>query len=643
MATGGPYTACMSGTPETSGTAPTAPDLGSRQLALAIANPRLTEQMASVVFRKADANRDGRLSYEELLRLLPQLYQELGLPLVDDEPSQMKLVWNRMRRFDRSSDGFLELSEFLQLYRWTLHRKYEDLKPPHFTRSEMLKSARPGVPAQFYAINDLLGTGSFGIVHGVTEKTTGLQRVMKTVNKMKLEASGSPLACLDEEIKVLALLDHPRVLRFFEWFADSENIYMITDMCWGGELEEVIQDAFLQRQLLPQLWVRRIFHQATDAIGYCHSKGVMHKDLKFQNILLQNKLTEKSRAQDINIVIIDVGLAELFGPRHGKPCRCRQRSGSLPTMAPEVLAGDFSYKCDIWSLGCMLYAAFNKNPIQTPGQAAMYPYPFCTGKPGRGDPLGMGNLLREQKKGPNMKYLDANLGVHDLVRRMLSFEESKRPSAEECFHSTWLSCAPGSMREEEQELAKEETIAAILAPASGKQEHRTWWQAATTEAACQLPGSLLEPLARRFKAQLRNASGAIEKQALVDMLVKMKVPADKAERAACAADFSGDGLIEFSEFVAVCLPAARELFAISLQTAFHHFDTNSNGNLDCKEVEQLLVSGKIEEGHLPRSKTIQAMVEELDANHNGLISFPEFQQYFMTVDNDMDGASLDRR
>lgn len=44
-----------------------------------------------------------------------------------------------------------------------------------------------------------------------------------------------------------------------------------------------------------------------------------------------------------------------------------------------------------------------------------------------------------------------------------------------------------------------------------------------------------------------------------------------------------DGLIEFSEFVAVCLPAARELFAISLQTAFHHFDTNSNGNLDCAQ------------------------------------------------------------
>ncbi|CAE7509138.1 CPK4 [Symbiodinium natans] len=632
----------------TAGSSPSCSPLGSpsqydyedtamdeRQLYLAIQNPRLTEHLAASLFRRMDKSGTGRLSYHELLRFLPILYQELGLSLVKDTATHQKLVHNRMRKFDRNGDGSLDQREFLQLYRWTLHRKYEDLKPPKFGRSALLRGAKPGVPAQFYDFGDMLGSGSFGIVHSVTQKATGVKRVMKTVNKMKLQESNTPLACLDQEIQLLAMLDHPRILRLYEWYSDSENVYIITDVCEGGELFDLVRASHDQQQSIPEAWIRRIFTQATEAISYCHGKGVMHKDLKFENLLLQKSLTHRSRLEDVNIVIIDVGLAELFGPSHGKGMRSSARSGSLATIAPEVLQGDFCYKCDVWSLGCMLYAVFNSQPTYMPGpdgNDTLYPYPFCP-QPSQRDRLGVEGLMQQQRAGPNMRRLNASPAVKDLVGRMLCFEEEARPAAKECLRSPWLAWG-GSTPLECQAQSKQESLKIMMSTiVDHDREHRTWWRAVTVQAAAQLPGGVLEPLAQLFRqAHEGHTDGAIEKGALVLMLERLKVNPELAQSAADGADFDGDGLIEFSEFVATCLPSARELFAVSLQMAFHSFDTNSDGTLDRAEVAQLLQSGQIEETHLPKTKTVQEMVEELDLDHNGVISFSEFQHYFMNVD-----------
>ncbi|CAE7227197.1 CPK4 [Symbiodinium necroappetens] len=609
--------------------------MDERQLALAIQNPRITEHLAAGLFRRMDKSCDGRLSYHELLRFLPILYQELGLSLVKDTTTHQKLVRNRMRKFDHDGDGCLDQAEFLQLYRWTLHRKYEDLKPPKFARSGLLRGAKPGVPAQFYHFGAMLGQGSFGIVHSVTQKATGIKRVMKTVNKMKLQESNTPIACLDQEIQLLAMLDHPRILRLYEWYADSENVYIITDVCEGGELFDLVKASIDQKQPIPEEWVRRIFLQATEAISYCHEKGVMHKDLKFENLLLQKSVSSTSRLEDVNIVVIDVGLAELFGPSHGKGMRSSARSGTLTTIAPEVLQGDFCYKCDVWSLGCMLFAVFNPQPSYIPGpdgNPILCPYPFHP-QPTERDRLGLDVLMQQQRKGPDLRRLTAGHALKDLVGRMLCFEEEQRPSAKECLRSSWLGSG-GNTPLENQAQSKQESLKIMISPViDHDREHRTWWRAVAVQAAAQLPGGVLESLAKLFReAHEGQTDGAIEKHALVQMLRRLKVSPELAQSAADMADFDGDGLIEFSEFVATCLPSARELFAVSLQMAFHSFDTNSDGTLDRTEIAQLLQSGQIEENHLPKTKTVQEMVEELDLDHNGVISFSEFQHYFMNVD-----------
>lgn len=568
------------------------------------------------------------MSIHELRPLLSKLQEEIGVPLVSD--NEDGALTNKMRKFDIDGDGQLSQKEFQLLFHWALVRKYEELDPPRFKRGDVIGGAHRGVPSKFYNIGKQLGQGSFGIVHLVSHKASGLERVMKTINKDKAAQNNTPVAMLQQEIDMLAMLDHPHILRLFEWYNDHQNIYMIMDLCAGGELLDMIKDAMSWGFIVPESWVQRVFCQAIEAIGYCHQKGVMHKDLKFENLMLQRKMTQTSTVDDIHVVVIDVGMAELFGAQHGKGNRSNVVAGSLATMAPEVLTGSFSYKCDVWSLGCMLFAILNPQPFYIPdgkGGQILYPYPFYP-EPTAADPRGIETFKEAQRRGPPMQLVTAaSRHAQHLILQMLSWSDQTRPTCQECLKHPFFTNPDDGCKPQKSIRITPELVQSL----TQDHEHRAWWRAATLEAALNLPASKIEPLARMFKGIDLDKNGTISCAELVTALLKMNVSQEDAQRAARMADIDGDGEIEFSEFVACCLPASKELFSIALQVAFQSFDKNGDGVLDKFEVMEMLThsQGAL---HMPSSKTIEEMVNELDTDHNGRISFAEFQDYFMHVD-----------
>uniref|UniRef100_A0A7S4RSE4 non-specific serine/threonine protein kinase n=1 Tax=Alexandrium monilatum TaxID=311494 RepID=A0A7S4RSE4_9DINO len=600
------------------------PDFESRQTILALNNPQVLERCAGLLFRKSDLNGDGFISLDELVQLLPELHQHIGLR--PPEEDARRLARTRMRKFDRNGDGVLSEVEFIELYRWALWRRYEDLNPPKFRRGDVVGRAHRGVPSQYYDIGKHLGAGAFGVIHEVTQRQTHIQRVMKTINKEQAEASGSPLAMLQQEIDVLSMLDHPHVCRLFEWYNDLHNVYIIMDECKGGELLELVLDASNGNWALPEAWVSRIFRQATEAIAYCHASGVMHKDLKFENVMLREKVTKGSCLEQIETVVIDVGMAELFGPQHSKSSRSNQRAGTPATIAPEVIRGDFSYKCDIWSLGCMLFAMFNSRPFLIPGPQGemLYMYPFYP-TPTQEDPQGLEALFAAQQRGPPMEQVaSASPAAQEVILRMLQFSENLRPNAQECLVMPWLSLRPSTTHQGEVRFSKE-----LVNAITQEREDMRLWRATVLQAASKLPGSTLEMLEQVFEDMDVRKRGSLSLRELAQALERLGVSPKQAAQAAEAADFDSDGQIEWSEFAALCLPASRELFAVSLQVAFQSFDLNQDGVLDPGEVLELLRSGSVDEVHMPTSRAVEVMVAELDRDCNGRISFSEFHDYFV--------------
>eukprot|EP00435_Cladocopium_sp_Y103_P031438 s345_g7.t6 len=307
---------------------------------------------------------------------------------------------------------------------------------------EMFISRRQGRPEDHYRVLGVLGKGSFGVVRKVQCRQTKAMRVMKIVDKQKALSGGYPLKLIMEEIDKLKSLDHPAVLRLFEYYADSRSLYLITDLLPGGDLLEAVEKSYAERKQLPEGWVAVVFRQACEGVAYCHAKGVMHKDLKLENIMLCS-------IEPPEAVVIDVGLAELFPPSEAESFKSADAAGTLATMAPEVIRGSFNAKCDVWSLGCCLYALLCTRPrrlrdspetepsnVEDDGSYYNYFYPF---RPPLGESRSeLKAYLERQKRGPDLARLRCSAAADDLVKEMLAYEEPSRSQMRQILAHRWL-------------------------------------------------------------------------------------------------------------------------------------------------------------------------------------------------------------
>jgi len=138
-------------------------------------------------------------------------------------------------------------------------------------------------------------------------------------------------------------------MRIFEFTSDESYYYIISEYIPNGELF----DKIIHRKFLSEEDGAYVVKQLISAITYCHAKGVVHRDLKLENILIDS-ITEDNK---INIKVIDFGTAMFFSPD-------KKIEGTLGTpyyVAPEVLMGTYTEKCDLWSIGVILFVLLSGN------------------------------------------------------------------------------------------------------------------------------------------------------------------------------------------------------------------------------------------------------------------------------------------
>lgn len=144
-------------------------------------------------------------------------------------------------------------------------------------------------------------------------------------------------------------LDHPNIIKLYETFEDSRNIYLIMEMCEGGELF----DRIIDKGHFTEVEARAIFLAIMQAINYCHSNGIAHRDLKPENFIFLSK------HDDSPLKVIDFGLSKNFVTDTSV---MSTKAGTPYYIAPEVLAGKYDQACDIWSSGVILYILLSGVP-----------------------------------------------------------------------------------------------------------------------------------------------------------------------------------------------------------------------------------------------------------------------------------------
>ncbi|UZJ57511.1 hypothetical protein CBS101457_006831 [Exobasidium rhododendri] len=200
----------------------------------------------------------------------------------------------------------------------------------------------PAPLSKKYLVTDrVLGHGSFAIVKLVKERSTGEERALKIIAKRPLKENNENM--LKEEIAILGKVEHPHIIKMWDMFETKEGVFIVTDLCRGGELF----DRLVEKVHYNELDARHITRQIFEGICYLHEHDVIHRDLKPENILLRDK------SEPSNIVISDFGLSK-FIPDDGH--LLMTACGSPQYVAPEVLLGNgYGPSVDIWSGGVIAY------------------------------------------------------------------------------------------------------------------------------------------------------------------------------------------------------------------------------------------------------------------------------------------------
>ena len=154
-----------------------------------------------------------------------------------------------------------------------------------------------------------------------------------------------------KESNALKSLNHKNIIKLYHTFLHDNNVVLIMEIADGGELKTYVE----KQGFLSESEARNIFRQLVDALGYCHGRYIIHRDIKMENIIFKSET-------DRTIKLIDFGIA---GTNYGEQ-GSKINAGSLLYMAPEIFEGKYesSPAIDIWSMGVLLYVmVYGKMPF----------------------------------------------------------------------------------------------------------------------------------------------------------------------------------------------------------------------------------------------------------------------------------------
>ncbi|XP_039003142.1 CBL-interacting protein kinase 2-like [Hibiscus syriacus] len=210
-----------------------------------------------------------------------------------------------------------------------------------------------------YEMGRLLGQGNFAKVYHGRNIETGQSVAVKVIQKDKVSKVGM-IDQTKREISAMSLVKHPNILELYEVMATKTKIYFVMEYAKGGELLQKVLKGKLREDVS-----RKYFQQLISAVDFCHTQGVYHRDLKLENLLIDENGALK---------VSDFGLSALAESKH-QDMLLHTTCGTPAYVAPEVIhrKGYDGAKADVWSCGVVLYALLAGSlPFNDSNLMAMY-------------------------------------------------------------------------------------------------------------------------------------------------------------------------------------------------------------------------------------------------------------------------------
>lgn len=430
------------------------------------------------------------------------------------------------------------------------------------------KEAHRNINDYYTLTEDKLGKGSYGEVKLGYLKNTKLKRAIKIIDKAKVRN----VKRFRFEIEIMMKLDHPNVLKLYDYFETEAYVYLVLELCTGGELF----DRIIAKKYYKEDEARIIFEQMVKAIYHCHMNGVCHRDLKPENFMMVSK------NDAYTLKVIDFGLSRSFessvlqkkdmnekkvfnkGKRRTR-ATLKTKAGTPFYIAPEVLTGNYNEKCDVWSLGVILYILFCG-------------YPPFYGENNR-------EIIQSVKQGKldfsGTEWKDKSKKATNIIKKMVTNHE-QRYFADEILKDDWFTKAKTDKNAKldfktmlinmkyfsKLSLAKKVIIYFIT---------RNFYEEELKE---------YHPYFSLFDSE---NTGQIDKNEFKKLSKKhLKTSTKESEELFDNLDFFSNGFITYSQFLAAIIDNSIFFEKKNLQIFFQLADTNKSGILSIENMQQFL-------------------------------------------------------
>ena len=434
-----------------------------------------------------------------------------------------------------------------------------------------------------YDVIRQLGKGGYGKVYEVKNKKSGDIRACKHLSKATIKN----LEKFEREIEILIRSDHPNIIKLYEVFESQRSLYLVMEECKGGEIFDRIIQHIQKKEMYSEKDAATIFQQVMSAIEYCHNNGICHRDLKPENILYLNEGAEK----DNPIKVIDFGLSQVISSDK----KLSTKVGTAYYVSPEILLGEYTEKCDIWSAGVILYIFLSGDP------------PFN----GSNDHAIYTKISKMKFTFPEKKWKNISNEAKDLISHMIT-PEKERYTAKQVLSHPWFSNASTVPL---SELNFDSSFFVDYEKSSELKKMTLLF------IASRLDENEINNLKKSFEAIDNSKDGQITFEELKSGLIQLKsnkMNENEIKELFDLIDVDQNGKIDYTEFLAATLQKKNYLRNERLLEAFCMFDKDNSGQITKDELLQALKAEKSQE------KEVEKYIQAVDKNGDGKIDYKEF-------------------
>jgi len=384
---------------------------------------------------------------------------------------------------------------------------------------------------------------------------------------------------LKNEIAIMKKLDHAHIARLIETYDHKKNIYIVLELCSGGDLYS--RDPYTEDQ------AARIISSITSAVAFMHEHGVVHRDLKYENIMFA---TNHPKAE---IKVIDFGLSKKYLPDQ----KMSEGVGTVYTMSPQVLEGEYTNKADVWAVGVLAYMLLSSQ------------MPFYGSK--RREILEKIMKCNYDFKGRRWTQISAQ--AKHFVKDLLQYDPDNRPSAEEAKQDIWVNKSMHSS----VRTATDDDMRAVADSIENYSSHKMLQKLGLMIIAHKSSSQEIGILRKAFKRYDTDKNGTITYPHFRQCMKKYGYNNQYVEFLFQSVDLDGTGTIKYTEFLAATIESTGLVTEERVAEAFDRLDSDDSGFISFQNLREIL-------GNDVPKEYIDQVIDEADQKQDHRISYDDF-------------------